>query len=90
LADLKLAFLAWTQEGGFTVNSKPVPPPAVPEGIDPKELPPTIPALSFTVTTRVSPLEMIEDFTAYPGLRLTALKEGADGWLIKGVLYGKR
>lgn len=90
LDDLKLSLLAWAQEGGFGFSTKPVPPPSVPEGIDPKELPPVIPAIAFTLTTKVSPLEMIEDFESYPGLRLTSLKESPNGWTTEGVLYGKR
>ena len=90
LADVKMALLAWAQEGGFTFKATPLPPPQIPEGIDPKELPPVLPALSFVIGSKVSPLDMVEDFASYPGLRLTSLEESATGWIIKGVLYGKR
>lgn len=90
LDELKRALLAWAQEGGFTYSSSPVPPPPIPEGIDPNELPPALPAQSFTITTKVSPLAMQADFEAYPGLRLTSLRESANGWTIEGVLYGSR
>lgn len=90
LEDLKRALLAWAQEGGFTFTSAPVPAPQIPEGVDPSELPPPVPALSFTVTTKISPLAMQADFEAYPGLRITALRETSNSWTIEGVLYGTR
>ena len=90
LDDVKLALIAWAQEGGFSFSSSPVRPPPIPEGIDAGDLPPVLPALSFTITAKVSPLEMIEDFASYPGLRLISLEESPTGWIIKGVLYGKR
>lgn len=90
LADVKLALLAWAQEGGFSFKSTPVPPPKIPDGINAQDLPPALPALSFVIGAKVSPLDMIEDFESYPGLRLTSLQEGPTGWTIAGVLYGKR
>lgn len=88
--ELKRAFLAWAQEGGFAFTSTLLPAPQIPEGIDPSELPPPLPAYSFTLTTRISPLAMQADFEAYPGLRITALRETTNGWTTEGVLYGTR
>lgn len=90
LADAKMALLAWAQEGGFTFKATPLPPPQIPDGVDPKDLPPVLPALSFVIGSTVSPLDMAEDFSSYPGLRLTTLKESPTGWITEGVLYGKR
>jgi hypothetical protein len=90
LSDVKMALLAWAQEGGFTFKSTPVPPPKIPDGINAQDLPPVLPALSFVIGAKISPLDMIEDFESYPGLRLTSLQEGPTGWTITGVLYGKR
>lgn len=90
LGEVKLALLAWAQEGGFTFKSTPVQPPKIPEGINAQDLPPVLPALSFVIGSKISPLDMIEDFESYPGLRLTSLQEGPTGWTISGVLYGKR
>ncbi|MFT3960950.1 type 4b pilus protein PilO2 [Propionivibrio sp.] len=90
LDEVRLALLAWAQEGGFTFKATPLPPPAIPEGVDVKDLPPILPALSFVIGSKISPLGMIEDFQSYPGLRLTSLQESPTGWIIEGALYGKR
>jgi hypothetical protein len=90
LDDVKLALLAWSQEGGFTFKAAPVNAPSIPDGLKAEDLPPVPPAMSFVIGTKVSPLAMIEDFESYPGLRLTSLQESPTGWIIEGVLYGKR
>lgn len=90
LDEVRLALLAWAQEGGFTFRSSPIPAPAIPEGVDAKDLPPQLPAVSIQITTPVSPFALQADLESYPGLRLTSLKEGASGWTIEGTLYGQR
>ncbi len=90
LDEVRLALLAWCQEGGFTVRFSPVPAPKVPEGIDPKDLPPDLPAVSFAISTNFSPFALREDLESYPGLRLISMTEISSGWSIQGVLYGQR
>lgn len=93
LPQARLRLRAWAQAGNFNLtfsNSANEQQAAALPGAEPSpdSVKPVLPSVAFAITTLISPFEL--QFSQIPGLRLNMIKTTETGWLLEGVLYGRR